>query len=223
MKVGVLLAAGASSRMGRSKPLARAAGQSFLARGVRHLWAACDAVVVVLGSAAPAVRRAAEGEFERLVRSGRLRNDLKSTRGHAPTMGLEVRFVVHRQWRRGMLSSVRAGLEEALGLRPESILVLPVDQPALRMATVRTLADAMQAALGAYGNRSVRRPQFAYALIPRYRRRRGHPIALSPALARSIARDPRATDLGDAVRRNTRLIGYLDVADAGVIQNRNRA
>jgi CTP:molybdopterin cytidylyltransferase MocA len=208
--------------MGRSKPLVRAAGQSFLARGVRHLWAACDAVVVVLGSAAPAVRRAAEGEFERLLQSGRLRNDLQTARRHGAA-GLELRFVVNRRWRRGMLSSVRVGLDEALGLRPESILVLPVDQPALRMATVRTLADAMQAALGAYRGQSGKRPSFAYAVIPRHRRRRGHPIALSPALARSIARDRGAIDLGDAVRRNTRLIGYVDVADAAVVQNRNRA
>ncbi len=222
MKVGVLLAAGGSARMGRSKPLARSAGQSFLAHGVRHLWAACDAVVVVLGSAAPAVRHAAGEEFERLVRSGRLRRELEGVRGHGADE-LEVHFVVNRWWRRGMLSSVRMGLDEALGLRAEAILVLPVDQPALRTATVRTLADAMQAALDAYRGKRVRRSRFAYALIPRYRRRRGHPIALSPALARAIADDRGAENLSDAVRRNTRLIGYLDVSDRGVLQNRNRS
>ncbi len=222
MKVGVLLAAGASARMGRSKPLVRTAGQSFLAHGVRHLWIACDAVVVVLGSTAPAVRRAVEAEFERLVRSGGLRSDLRSAHRHGAT-GLEVRFVVNRRWRRGMLSSVQTGLQEALGLRPEVILVLPVDQPAVRTATVRTLADTMQAALVAYRGKRAGRSRLAYALVPRYRCRRGHPIALSPALARAIAADRAAADLGDAVRRNTRLIGYLDVADPGVLQNRNRA
>jgi len=222
MKVGVLLAAGASARMGRSKPLVSAQGKSFLAHGVRHLWSACDAVVVVLGSGAPAVRRAAGEEFERLVRSGRLRKDLKGARGHGAA-GLEVRFVVNPRWRGGMLSSARRGLEGALGLGPEVILVLPIDQPALRTTTVRTLADAMQAALGAYRGNRAGRSRFAYALIPRYRRRRGHPIALSPALARAITHDRGAETLSDAVRRNTRLIGYLDVADPGVLQNRNRA
>ena len=62
----------------------------------------------------------------------------------------------------------------------------------------------------------------AYALVPRYRRRRGHPVALSPALARAVAADRDAGDLSDAVRRNARLVGYLDCADAGVVRNRNQ-
>ena len=50
MNVGVLLAAGASRRMGRNKSLMRTKGDTFLAHGVRQLWHACDAVVVVLHS-----------------------------------------------------------------------------------------------------------------------------------------------------------------------------
>jgi len=56
---GVLLAAGASTRMGHPKALAAAGRESFLVRGVRNLWSACDAVMVVLGSRAPVVRRRA--------------------------------------------------------------------------------------------------------------------------------------------------------------------
>ena len=63
MMVGVLLAAGASRRMGSAKALVKVRGQSFLMHGVRHLWAACDRVIVVLGSDAAAIRRAAEQEF----------------------------------------------------------------------------------------------------------------------------------------------------------------
>ena len=33
--------------------------------------------------------------------------------------------------------------------------------------------------------------------------------------------DGDATDLSDSVRRNARLVGYLDVPDGGVIRNRN--
>ena len=36
--------------MGSPKPLVMTRGGSFLARGIRHLWGACDQVVVVLGS-----------------------------------------------------------------------------------------------------------------------------------------------------------------------------
>jgi len=221
MNVGVVLAAGASRRMGRPKSLVRSGGQSFLARGVRHLWGACDAVVVVLGSDARGVREAIEREFVRLVGAGELHSDLQSAHRHGAP-GLEVRFAVNREWRRGMLGSARLGLRRALPLKPESVLVLPVDHPAVRPATVRALAGAMRAALASYRGASARGRGFAYALVPRYRRRRGHPIALSPALARAVASDRGAADLSDAVRRNARLVGYLDCTDPGVVRNRNR-
>ena len=223
MNVGILLAAGASRRMGRSKPLVRAAGQSFVAHGVRHLWSACDAVVVVLGSVAPRVRAEVEAEFARLALSGRLMGDLKSARRHGAA-GLEARFVVNREWRRGMLASARLGLRTALGLGAQTLLVLPVDHPAVRPGTVQALTAAMREALAAFRPPragSGKKNPFAYALVPRYRRRRGHPIALSPALARAVVADRAAADLSDAVKRNARLVGYLDCADSGVVLNRN--
>lgn len=220
MNVGVLLAAGAARRMGGAKSLRRSRGQTWFARGVRHLWAACDAVVVVLGCDARRVRGAAEQEFVTLVRRGALHDDLQIAHRHGAP-GLEVRFVVNRAWRRGMLSSARAGLAAALRLKPQAVLVMPVDHPSVRPETVRALAGAMAAALGSYRS-GPGRLGFAYALVPRHRRRRGHPLALSPALARAVVRDPGAADLSDAVRRNARLVGYLDVRDAGVTRNRNR-
>ena len=63
---------------------------------------------------------------------------------------------------------------------------------------------------------------FSYALVPRFRGRRGHPLALSAALARAVAKDAAARDLSDAVRRSARLVGYLDVRDAGITRNVNR-
>jgi len=218
MNVGVLLAAGASRRMGRSKALVPMTGRSFLAHGLRHLWSSCDAVVVVLGSQAPRVRAAIQAEFERLVRGGALQSDLQSARRHG-ARGLEARFVVNPDWRRGMLGSARLGIRTALRLGAETVLVLPVDHPRVRPATVTALAATMREALSAFGGRKPN--PFAYALVPRYRRRRGHPIALSPALARAVVADRGATDLSDAVRRNARLVGYLDCADPGVVLNRN--
>ena len=220
MNVGIVLAAGASRRMGRTKSLVRAGGTSFLAHGVRHLWSACDAVVVVLGSDARRVQAAAEAEFVKLVGDGTLHADLQVAHRHG-VAGLEVHFVVNRDWRRGMLGSARLGLRAALGLRPEAVLVLPVDHPAVKPSTVRALGAAMRAALGSYRGGGTRSSPFAYALVPRYRRRRGHPVALSPALARAVAGDREAADLSDAVRRHARLVGYLDCADAGIVRNRN--
>ena len=220
MNVGVLLAAGASRRVGSPKALVSSEGETFLVQGVRNLWAACDAVVVVLGSSAARVQRSVEREFERAVASGQLARDL-ATAERLGAKGLEVRFVVHAGWRRGMLSSARAGLVAALELKPGAVLLMPVDQPAVRPATVRGLAGAMDAALSAYRGKGAR-ARFPYALIPRNRGRRGHPIALSAALARAILADRGGADLSDTVRRSARLVGYLDVADPGVVQNRNR-
>ncbi len=221
MNVGVLLAAGASRRMGRTKSLVKASGQTYFAHGVRHLWSACDAVVVVLGAYARRVRATAEEEFVRLVNRGALHGDLQAARRHG-SRGLEVRFVVNRAWAKGMLGSARLGLRAALRLKPEGVLLLPVDHPAVRPATVRALAATMKAALASYRGAPAKRQGFAYALVPRYRRRRGHPVALSPALAKAVVGDRRARDLSDALRRNARLVGYLDCTDRGVVRNRNR-
>ena len=171
MIAGVLLAAGASSRMGSPKALASAGGESFVVRGIRHLWSACDQVIVVLGAEAPRIRRATGAELERLAGTRRLQRDRTPSRHPGP----------------GTVADLARVLLQAL-------------------AACRTPRE---------------RARFAYALIPRFRRRRGHPIALSPALARAVAGDPDAEDLSDALRRHARLVGYLDVSDAGVLRNRN--
>jgi molybdenum cofactor cytidylyltransferase len=220
MMVGVLLAAGASTRMGRAKALVTCGAESFVAHGVRNLWSACDSVVVVLGADAARIRRRIEDEFVRLVQGGGFECELHAAQRHH-AKHLEVRFVVNRQWRKGMYTSVRLGLAAAVKLRPAAVLVLPVDHPHVRAATVLDLGMVMAQAIHAARHPRTR-AVFSYALVPRHRGRRGHPIALSAALARAVARDRAAEHLGDAVRRNARLVGYLDVRDAGVTRNVNR-
>src|SRR5439155_24874097 len=170
MIVGVLLAAGPSRRMGRDKALVRARGRSFTAHGLHHLWSACDAVVIVLGAHADAIRAAIEAEFERLVSSDALRRDLAQARRHG-ARGLEARFVTNRAWPAGMLGSVRMGLRAALAFHPDAILVLPVDHPRIRSRTVQSLAGPMGEALAAFARRPRERDALAYALVPRQRRR----------------------------------------------------
>src|SRR5258706_7125549 len=133
MIAGVLLAAGASTRMGGLKALARTGGESFTLRGIRNLWSACDRVVVVLGSGAPRIRRGTEGELGRLVgATGSRRGPGAGGAGH-----LEARFLVHPGWADGMLSSARVGLRAALRARPEAALVLPGHPPPVRPAPVQ--------------------------------------------------------------------------------------
>lgn len=220
MLVGVLLAAGASTRMGSPKALVRKGEMSFLAHAVRSLWHGCTCVVAVIGSGAPRIRKEAEIEFTRLVEKGLLHVDLSEAHRHGAA-GLELHFQMNPKWRAGMLSSAQVGLREALKLKPEAVLVLPVDHPGVRAETIVSLSSVVRLALAACRSAAERR-KFSYALIPRYRRRRGHPLVLTPALARAVAEDGEASDLSDAVRRNARLVGYLDVADAAVVRNVNR-
>jgi CTP:molybdopterin cytidylyltransferase MocA len=229
MMVGVLLAAGASTRMGSPKALAKTGkktGQeSYIAHGVRNLWCACDTVVVVLGANAKLIRKRTEDEFVRLVETGCFDQELHAAHRHK-AQKLEVRFVVNRTWKKGMYSSARVGLEAALKYAPAGVFVLPVDHPSVRAATVLDLgtvmAQAIHAAHSPVRKPAARRTAFSYALVPRLRGRRGHPIVLTSALARAIVKDKGAEDLSDAVRRSARLVGYLDVRDAGITRNVNR-
>lgn len=206
--------------MGSPKALVKSRGQSFLVRGVRALWAVCDRVVVVLGADGERVCEAAGEEFEALVARGMLAPDLKG--GPRDRSGeLEVRFAFNKRWKKGMLSSAQMGLSAALKHRPRGVLLQPVDQPNVKPGTVQVLAAMLDEALTAFGGR--KNSGFAYALVPRYRGRRGHPVALSSALAAAIAKDRTAKDLGDGIRRHARLVGFLDVADRGVTENRNTA
>jgi CTP:molybdopterin cytidylyltransferase MocA len=224
MMVGVLLAAGASTRMGRPKALAKARRESYIAHGVRNLWCACDTVVVVLGANAKLIRKRTEEEFVRLVETGCFDQELHAARRHK-AQKLEVRFVVNRDWKKGMYASARVGLQAALRYHPAGLFLLPVDHPSVRPATVLDLATVMAQAIRAAGSparrRAPRHPGFRYALVPRHRGRRGHPVVLTDALALAIVKDKGAEHLSDAVRRSARLVGYLDVRDAGITRNVN--
>jgi CTP:molybdopterin cytidylyltransferase MocA len=218
MIVGVLLAAGASTRMGSPKALVRLRGQSYLVRGVRALWSVCDTVIVVLGADGKRVCREANKEFADLVEKGLAAPDLRG--GPKQRSGeLEVRFAFNKSWSDGMLSSARVGLGEALKHEPRGVLLMPVDQPDVQPATVQALGAMLEQALSSFGGKASN--GFAYGLVPRHRGHRGHPVAISTALADAVRRDRAARDLSDGIRRNARLIGYLDVADKGVMTNQN--
>lgn len=115
---GVVLAAGAGTRFGGPKALARtAAGESWLALAIGTLRAAgCVPVVVVLGTGAD--------EAEPLV----------------PTGTVVVRVA---DGCRELSASVRVGLEAAAGSSAVAALVVPVDVPELpASACRRVMRDA---------------------------------------------------------------------------------
>lgn len=116
----VVLAAGASSRMGSPKaalPLTDRA-DTFLLRILRTCVAAGLPDIVVVTGAAPDVVRHAAG-----------------------VTGRHVRFVHNAQWASGQLSSLLTGLEERGGERLEAALMTLVDVPFVSAYTVSRVVD----------------------------------------------------------------------------------
>ncbi len=111
-RAAIILAAGASSRMGQPKALLSYQGETFLDRlsGIfeRH----CETVIAVLGHHAEAIR------------AGARRQAL---------------FTVNPVPERGMLSSLQCGLR-ALPAGVDSFFFTPVDYPAIHESTVARLA-----------------------------------------------------------------------------------
>jgi molybdenum cofactor cytidylyltransferase len=103
---------------------------------------------------------------------------------------------------RGMFSSIQEGVAQAQG---DLILVMPGDMPFVSPDTVR-------AVIAAYD----RKPAI---VSPRYRGKRGHPVAL-PASIRDEIRtaDPRAT-LHDVIHAHTDMRVDIEVDDRGVVRD----
>jgi molybdenum cofactor cytidylyltransferase len=119
----VILAAGLSSRMGRSKPLLPLAnGETFVTRIVRSfVEAGVDDVVVVLGHEADAVAA-------KLIESG-----------------VPARFVVNEAYQTGQLSSVLRGLNAIDRPGVRAMLLTLVDVPLVSPATIRAVVDRYKA------------------------------------------------------------------------------
>jgi molybdenum cofactor cytidylyltransferase len=77
----------------------------------------------------------------------------------------EATVVVNEDWRRGMLTSVWAGLDAAASLGAEAVLLHPVDNPQVATATI----EAVMAALAAGGA----------IVVPVHAGRRGHPAGFA--------------------------------------------
>lgn len=121
MIASVILAAGASSRMGTPKALLDYRGETFLDRLIRVLGAVTDPVIVVLGHHAAQIRAGVRG----------------AAHGRA-------QFVVNPEPERGQLSSLQTGLA-ALSPDAEGVAFVPMDCPAVREETAARLAQTFLA------------------------------------------------------------------------------
>ncbi len=113
---GIILAAGASVRMGRPKALLTLGGVTFLERAIRLLAPFCDPLILVLGYHRDQI------EFTLTNRPG-------------------IRIAVNPNPARGMLTSLQCGLAAA-PITDSGAIFTVVDCPAVRPETARAVLDA---------------------------------------------------------------------------------
>lgn len=121
MVVGIVLAAGTSSRMGRPKALLPLGGDSFVTRVCRTLLeGGVDDLVVVVGP------------------------DREAVAAEVGRANLPARIVENPRRDEGQLSSLLAGLAVADRPGVDAVLVHLVDTPLVRPETVHAVLDAFQ-------------------------------------------------------------------------------
>ncbi len=137
---GLVLAAGAGSRYGMAKALARHDdGLPWLVRTIGTLTAAgCSPVIVVLGARAPEARALLD-EFG-LIEAGAVKNA-----GPGGVTAPSVVIALAEDWAEGLAASLRAGLRHAAELLPApvALAIVPVDVPGLRSSTVARLIGTL--------------------------------------------------------------------------------
>jgi molybdenum cofactor cytidylyltransferase len=116
---GVILSAGASTRMGSSKALLDYRGETFVGRLVRVFSETCDPVVVVLGYSA-----------------SRIQPHLENLRDK----NLQPMIALNPAPERGQFSSMQTGLR-SVPADAEGFLFAPVDCPAFESSTVRQIVS----------------------------------------------------------------------------------
>jgi molybdenum cofactor cytidylyltransferase len=115
----VILAAGASTRMGVPKQLLQFGGETMLRRAASFaMEAGCRPVVVVTGADAAASRKALRG--------------------------LDVREAENQQWESGISSSVRVGIEALVTAHPQTaaVVLMLCDQPSVTREIIARLVAA---------------------------------------------------------------------------------
>ena len=176
----IVLAAGRSSRMGRAKATLPAGdGHTFLTRIVQTLLdAGVDDVIVVVGYEAEAIAQ------------------------NFSESGLPARFVVNREYDRGQLSSMLAGVNAIDRPGVTAVLVTLVDVPLVSAATVRAVIDSY-------------RITHAPIVRPTSGERHGHPLLIDRSVFAALrAADP-ATGAKPIVRAHASPSGDIPIDDEG--------
>ena len=175
--VAIILAAGEARRMGFQKALIEhEGGKSFLQSLASTFGKAGCSVIGIIGKDAQAVRE------------------------QHPAINL----VENERWQDGQLGSVKSGLDAALEEGADVVLLHPVDMPAVRASTLKSLLKAMG--------------ESDEGLRPEFEGAPGYPLLLSRAAAERLV-SGNATGL-DAALQGLKL-RKVSVKDPGVVVNIN--
>ncbi len=117
---GVILAAGASRRLGRPKALLTFRGETFLDRLLGHFFSVCSEVIVVARPDQPVMETSCSGSY--------------------------TKFVVNPEPELGMLSSLQCGLR-AISAQTEAVMFSPVDYAPVQRATIQQIVQSFNGIL----------------------------------------------------------------------------
>jgi len=189
MKIcGVILSAGASSRMGRDKALLpwppvsggseTTTGETLLSASIAALKPFAAVVVVVAG-------RNADNLAGVIAANG-------------------ASMAVNPEPERGQFSSMQVGLQQALALGCDAAMITLVDCPPLSAASMKILRAAFDNALA----------QGHWGVAPEHNGRRGHPLLVNHALIDAFLAAPVTSNAREVKRAHGGMIEAVPVADS---------
>jgi molybdenum cofactor cytidylyltransferase len=191
--VGVILAAGGSSRMGRDKALLPwppaipgqvPSSETFLSTAIRSLSLTTEFVVVVVG---------------------------KNEKALAPIVYAQgASLVANPDPDRGQFSSLQVGLHEVLGHGRDAAMVTLVDRPPVGAATTQILRDAFAIS-----------GQNTWAVIPEFSAQHGHPYLIGREMIEAFLRVPATSSARDVEHAHRDHVQYVKVDDPLVALNIN--
>jgi len=174
----IVLAAGQSKRMGKPKPLLRFRNTTFLEQIISQLKCSnVDRIIVVLGAGARAIKKSL---------------DLSGTD-----------VVVNKDYRKGQLSSLLAGLENTPA-DTEAILVCLVDNPFISKAVVNRLISKFK---------KTKSP----IVVPVFNKKRGHPALFARSLFKELRNAPAQEGARHVLHSNNEKILELEMPESGIL------